>query len=70
MDSILTEIRTKSYQTGDIIHDESTNMKFMAVIFVGSVEFTKNKKVYRKERNEILMSQAFYKTSHPTIIAK
>ena len=42
----------------------------MAVIFVGAVEFTKNKKVYRKERNEILMSQAFYKTYHQTIVAK
>lgn len=70
MDNILYEIRTKSYRPGDIIHDEKNEMRFMAVIFVGAIEFTKNKKVYRKERNDILMSQAFYKSHHQTIVAK
>lgn len=70
MDNVLAEIKTKTYHAGDVIHDENTEIKFMAVVFVGSVEFTKNKKVYKKERNEIVMSQAFYKSYHPTVVAK
>jgi hypothetical protein len=48
MDNILTEIRTKRYQPGDIVHDENQEISFMAVVFVGCVEFTKGRKVLKK----------------------
>ena len=53
----------------------------MAVVFVGSVEIQHSsggglqpygsKKAYQiRGKDEVIMSQAFYKTTHPTVVAR
>ena len=45
-------------------------MEFMAVIFVGSVAFQHRGNTIIKKKNDVIMSQAFYESDHPTIVAK
>ena len=45
-------------------------MEFMAVIFVGSVSYEHKNKRVTKIKNDVIMTQAFYDTHHPTIVAK
>ena len=69
LDLILDNITTKYYKNNEIIHNEDDELKFMGVIFVGSVEYFQGKKIV-KNKNDVVFSQAFYGKSHPTAIAK
>lgn len=39
MELILNNIKTKYYHTHDVIHEEEEEIQFMAVVFIGSVQF-------------------------------
>ena len=58
---LLNSVRTQYFQPNAIVHHEDSEMEFMAVIFVGSVNYTtsRNKKI-TKIKNDVIMTQAFY----------
>lgn len=69
-DILLNSVRTKYFQPGSTIHSEDHPMEFMAVIFVGAVSFTDRGKRVTKIKNDVIMTQAFYGSEHPSIVAK
>lgn len=42
----------------------------MAVVFVGAVQFKSNKKVITREKNCVILSDAFYGHKHESIYCK
>ena len=51
MDVILTEIKTRKYRVDEVVHNEKEGMKFMAVVFVGAVEYVEQRRVVSRARN-------------------
>lgn len=42
----------------------------MAIIFLGEIEYEAEGKLVKKQKNELIMNECFYKPYHPTITAK
>ena len=68
-DIILSQLKTLYFKPGECVHNEGAP-EFMAVIFVGAVQWKSDKKVIVKEKNEVILSDAFQGRFHESIYCK
>lgn len=63
---MLTLMQVKQFKKGECVHEDGVP-SFMAVVYVGSVEYTGPKGVVTCEKNDVLMKQAFRSKNHPRV---
>jgi signal-transduction protein with cAMP-binding, CBS, and nucleotidyltransferase domain len=68
-DTILSQLRTTYYKAGDCIHSGGPPA-FLAVVFLGSVQWRVERRTVVKEKNEVILPDAFQGRPHDAVYCR
>lgn len=67
---ILDHLKTQYFKVGQTVYNEEDVPSFMGLIYVGELEYRVGKRSIVREKNDVVLRDAFQGRRHPTVTCK